>query len=128
MASSRITPRQWEELKPKIQDLVHRGYPLKCKDGSRQTISGILQQDLNISITVAQLEPKLRKWGVAKNLKLHEWREIMPRLDEFEASGTSYRILLANHKIPQSAVQGARKRLGSENLTAEQRSQESTFV
>ncbi|KAI6584224.1 hypothetical protein MCOR12_010620 [Pyricularia oryzae] len=124
MASSRITPRQWEELKPKIQDLVHRGCPLKCKDGSRQTISEILQQDLNISITVAQLEPKLRKWGVAKNLKLHEWREIMPRLDEFEASGTSYRILLANHKIPQSAVQGARKRLGSENLTAEQRSQE----
>ncbi|KAI6309468.1 hypothetical protein MCOR34_006816 [Pyricularia oryzae] len=124
MASSRITPRQWEELKPKIQDLVHRGCPLKCKDGSRQTISEILQQDLNISITVAQLEPKLRKWGVAKNLKLHEWREIMPRLDEFEASGTSYRILLANHKIPQPAVQGARKRLGSENLTAEQRSQE----
>ncbi|KAI6564999.1 hypothetical protein ACKVWC_007811 [Pyricularia oryzae] len=124
MASSRITPRQWEELKPKIQDLVHRGYPLKCKDGSRQTISGILQQDLNISITVAQLEPKLRKWGVVKNLKLHEWREIMPRLDELEASGTSYRLLLADHKIPQSAVQGARKRLGSENLTAEQRSQE----
>ncbi|TLD19937.1 hypothetical protein PspLS_09699 [Pyricularia sp. CBS 133598] len=72
-----------------------------CKDGSRKTVSDILRQDRNTSITVAQLEPKLKEWGVAKNLKLHEWRDIMPRLDELEASGTGYRLLLADHEIPK---------------------------
>ncbi|TLD08609.1 uncharacterized protein PgNI_07376 [Pyricularia grisea] len=109
--TARISDRQWDEVETRIKQLVHQHVPLRCKDGSRDTIPEILQRELNIKITVSQLEAKLKEWNVAKNLRLREWKVIMPWLDELEGNGTEYQLFLAEKEIRKTAIDRARRSL-----------------
>lgn len=119
MPAPRISSQQWDELAPKIKDLVRRHIPLRCKDGRRKTVSDILKEEHGLDVTVSQLEAKLKEWSVGKNLRLHEWKAIMPRLDELERSGTVFQLSLAGQEIKKSAIQRARRVLRAKESTCE---------
>uniref|UniRef100_L7J974 Clr5 domain-containing protein n=1 Tax=Pyricularia oryzae (strain P131) TaxID=1143193 RepID=L7J974_PYRO1 len=67
--TARISDRQWDEVKPRIEQLFYEGIPLKCKDKSRETIPYMMQRDFRLCVTVSQLEAKLKAWGFGKNLR-----------------------------------------------------------
>ncbi|KAL8372432.1 hypothetical protein RB595_001979 [Gaeumannomyces hyphopodioides] len=115
MAPPKISEGQWLELEPRVKELFRQHVPLKCKDGSRQTVSDILRQETGLAVTISQLEAKLKVWNVAKKLKLSEWKIVMPRLEQLEASGTKYRLLLARQEIKASAILRAKRVLKSKS-------------
>ncbi|TLD09452.1 hypothetical protein PspLS_12021 [Pyricularia sp. CBS 133598] len=109
--TARISDRQWDDVEARIKQLVHQHVPLRCKDGSRATISQILQRENNLDITVSQLEAELKEWNIAKNLRLREWKVIMPWLDELDDNGTEYKLLLAGKEIRKTTINRARRSL-----------------
>ncbi|KLU85937.1 hypothetical protein MAPG_04956 [Magnaporthiopsis poae ATCC 64411] len=115
MAPPKISERQWLDLEPRIKELFRQHVPLKCKNGSRLTVSDILQQETGLTVTISQLEARLKAWNVAKKLKLSEWKIVMPRLERLEASGIKYRLLLADQQIKESAINRARRTLKRES-------------
>lgn len=100
--TARISDSQWDEVKPRIEQLFYEGIPLKCKDNSRETIPDILQRDFSLCVTVSQLEAKLKAWGFGKNLKLQEWATILPCLDGLETNGRRYQLFLAEKKLKRT--------------------------
>lgn len=111
MAPPKISEQQWLDLEPRIKELFRQHVPLKCKDGSRQTVSDILRQETGLTVTISQLEARLKMWNVAKKLKLCEWEIVMPQLENLEASGVKYRLLLAGQQVKESAIARARRTL-----------------
>ncbi|KLU91450.1 hypothetical protein MAPG_09970 [Magnaporthiopsis poae ATCC 64411] len=109
--SPQISDEQWAELQPRITELFRQGVPLQSKDGARQTISETLRQEFPFAPTQAQLEARLRKWDMAKNLKLCEWKTVIPQLDELESSGIDYQLRLAGQEVKKSAIARARRQL-----------------
>ncbi|KLU90948.1 hypothetical protein MAPG_09473 [Magnaporthiopsis poae ATCC 64411] len=116
---AKISDEQWRTVEPRIKELFQQHVPLRCKSGRRKTISEILQQDQGLTITVSQLEAKLREWNVAKKLRLSEWKLVMPRLDRLESKGIEYRLLLAGQEIKKTAIQRARRTLGGKTSADE---------
>ncbi|KLU92367.1 hypothetical protein MAPG_11313 [Magnaporthiopsis poae ATCC 64411] len=121
MAPPKISEEQWLELEPRVKELFRQHIPLKCKDGSRLTIPDVIAQEFRLSVTISQLEAKLKMWNVAKKLKLHEWKTVMPHLDRLKASGTKYQLFLAGQEIKESAIQRAKRVLKSKEPDGESR-------
>ncbi|KAI0894232.1 hypothetical protein F4806DRAFT_472521 [Annulohypoxylon nitens] len=95
---------------PKADWSLHKGTIIQLyldKDLSLKDLAQRLATDHGFHATTSQLEFQLKSWRVRKNLKSHEWKPVLAKLDRAPL-GTQTRVCISGRVVPKHRIDRAR--------------------
>ncbi|KAK9419884.1 hypothetical protein SUNI508_06890 [Seiridium unicorne] len=105
-----ISQFDWECQKDKFIDLYHRRkLPLQDKHGG-PSVTQIMREEHNFTASVSQYEAQIKRWDVPKNLKRHEWTQIIAKMDVLKSRGVETRLKLAGSLVSADKIKQNRRR------------------
>lgn len=78
------------------------------------------QQLSNTANSVSQYEAQFKKWNSPKNLTHHDWRFILPRLDDLHSRHFKTRVKLSGQVVSEGRIKRARRYIESKAFTQTQ--------
>ncbi|KAI1081604.1 ankyrin [Whalleya microplaca] len=104
-------------------DIKSRKIPQSCWDNHKETILNLyLNNDLSIdklveamdhdhgfTATVSQFEAQLRCWKARKNLRRHEWEEVLETVDSLGSRGVKSRVFVSDRLVSMKRIDRARR-------------------
>ncbi|KAH8592207.1 ankyrin repeat-containing domain protein [Bisporella sp. PMI_857] len=117
MPPPKISQEEWERHKSAINDLyIVRGLPL---DKGAANVAQEMRNVHGFAATEAQYEAQIRKWEMSKNLKKHEWRQILAITDKLESRGFETRVKVSGVLMSVERIKRVRRHVRSnENVHA----------
>ncbi|RYP81562.1 hypothetical protein DL770_005864 [Monosporascus sp. CRB-9-2] len=100
--TQKVPESAWFQHKDSIVDLYLR------EDLTVGTLAERMKADYGLNATISQYEAQLKVWNVRKNLKVHEWKPILERIDRLPAD-TRSRVILSGQPVPEHRIQRARR-------------------
>ncbi|KAM6513804.1 hypothetical protein FALCPG4_015017 [Fusarium falciforme] len=91
------TEEQWLQVKP----LIRRHY--LTADMSLRDLTALLQ-DEGLPITKAQLENKLKKWKMSKNIDKKAWKSIDHAITKRKRQGKDSEVIHCGKRVKQSTI------------------------
>ncbi|KAI0012467.1 ankyrin [Xylariaceae sp. FL0662B] len=101
--SPKISRRQWNYWKGTILKLYLND------DLSINELAETMKHRYGFPASISQFETHLRKWKARKNVRIHEWKEVLPTIDDLVSRGVNYRVLVSGHLVSRNQVDRARR-------------------
>ncbi|KAI0834625.1 ankyrin [Hypoxylon sp. FL0890] len=86
-----------------------------------------MDRDYGFSATASQFEAQLKVWNARKNLKRHEWEDILPKIDSLTSQGVRFRVVISGHPVSMNRVDRARRHCKGEYHSKKRRREETDF-
>ncbi|KAI1077121.1 hypothetical protein F5B20DRAFT_553273, partial [Whalleya microplaca] len=103
-SKNRKIPRSdWDRHKSAIVELYVIG------DLTLENLAGKMKSEYGFHASISQYEAQLKAWTVRKNLKHHEWKAILDRIDDLTSRGIMSRVMISGCLVPQHRLQRARR-------------------
>ncbi|KAI1845657.1 hypothetical protein JX266_008268 [Neoarthrinium moseri] len=104
-----ITQGEWNRHKATILELYHsRELPLQSKE-DKQSVIDIMRDEHSFLASPSQYEAQFRRWDIPKNLKKHEWRHIIAKMDDLHAKGLKTRLKVAGRIVNANRIKRNRR-------------------
>ncbi|KAM0806754.1 hypothetical protein AB5N19_07091 [Seiridium cardinale] len=105
-----ISQFDWDRQKDNFIDLYHRRkLPLQDKHGG-PSVTQIMREQHNFTASVSQYEAQIKRWDIPKNLKRHEWTQIIAKMDVLKSRGVETRLKLAGSLVSADKIKQNRRR------------------
>ncbi|KAI1376616.1 ankyrin [Hypoxylon crocopeplum] len=108
----------WERHKETILSLY------LTSDLSTDELVKTMEKDHGLSATISQFEAQLRTWKARKNLKRHEWEDIIENIDHLASKGVQSRVVISGHPVPSNRIYRARRYCRGEHRPEKRRRME----
>ncbi|KAI2621793.1 ankyrin [Hypoxylon sp. NC1633] len=101
--SRKIPQSIWDRHKTTILGLY------LTDDKSTAELVHTMENDHGFSATLSQFEAQLKVWKARKNLKRHEWENILETIDRLDSRGVKSRVVISGHPVPVNRIHRARR-------------------
>ncbi|KAI0596856.1 hypothetical protein F4775DRAFT_563010 [Biscogniauxia sp. FL1348] len=101
-ATARVSSDEWARHRDTILDLY------VGEDLTLQILAGRMENDHGFRASISQYEAQLKRWGARKNLKTHEWKPILDRIDRIPR-GINSRVVICGRVMPSRRLRRARR-------------------
>ncbi|KAK7936068.1 hypothetical protein PG985_001563 [Apiospora marii] len=109
-ASCHIPLEVWSAHESTIRHLYYiQKLPVQSKKKERCLVR-VMEDEYGFSATAEQYETKIQEWGSAKNLKKHEWPQLLAQYEYLTAKGIEARITVSGAVVDKTKLRRQRRR------------------
>ncbi|KAK7963661.1 hypothetical protein PG988_010635 [Apiospora saccharicola] len=103
-AGRHIPPEEWSAHENTIRHLYYiQKLPVQSKKNDRCLVR-VLEDEYGFSATPEQYEMKFQEWRSAKNLKKHEWQQLLAQYEYLTARGIEARITVSGAVVDETKL------------------------